>query len=256
MPTHPVSGVEYRRVDIRNSAAVFEEMERNPVDMVFHLAAMANMAACEQDPTGAKNTNEQGTINVFSAMPRSARGVLSSTCHVYGSPTSLPITEHDNVTPVGTYATSKRAAEIAALSLDRDIVIVRAFHHTGPGQSTEYALADWAAQIRNGSAQILVGDLSIRRDYSDVRDVVEGYVVAGRYGGRKEIYNLCSGTSYSLENLIEILTCQQHVTITPQASRFRSIDVPDMYGDASKLRSLGWMPRYSIRETLEAMLTC
>ena len=214
---------------------------------------MANVAACERDPILAKATNVQGTINVFHAMPEHARGLLTSTCHVYGKPANLPLHETAVCTPIGVYANTKLEAEKAAKALDRDIVIVRAFHHTGPGQSTEYALADWAQQVRLAAQQIVVGNLEIRRDYSDVRDVVDGYTIAAESGLRGDTYNLCTGKSHSLERLLQILT-KGAVKIAPQSDRFRATDVPDLYGDPSKLRALGWRQQYSIEETLESML--
>ena len=187
-------------------------------------------------------------------MPNSARAIVVSTCHVYGTPVALPIAETHRCRPEGVYSSTKYKAEQVAQSLDRDVVIVRAFHHTGPGQNEAYALSDWAAQLRRGAPEIRVGNLQIRRDYTDVRDVVAGYRLAAEQGVSGEIYNLCAGESHSMGSLLSMLTANTSVRVATQPDRFRKADVPELCGDPSKFRTLGWKRKYSIQETMASMI--
>ena len=181
-PITPVPGVAYRSVDIREYGSVKKAMEECNPAVVFHLAAMASPRACEEDPAQAAAINVKGTEHVFTSMPEGARGLHVSTCHVYGRAPSIPFPTDAPLSPLGVYAETKAAADRWVEHSKRQIVIARAFHHTGPGQSDAYALADWCAQLRRGSVHLETGNLELRRDYCDVRDIVQGYSVLAMRG--------------------------------------------------------------------------
>ena len=250
----PVPGVRYRMVDIRDSAGVARAMQEDAPDEVFHLAAVTHVASCEEDPDHARATNVAGTVNVFSAMPATARGVFASTCHVYGRPESSPIPEDHARNGESVYAMTKLEAEKAVKELGRHVVIARAFHHTGPGQSTQYVLADWAAQIRRGARTLHVGDASVERDFTDVRDVVTGYAFLAREGAAGEAYNLCAGQAWPLSYFLGCLAEGRSVTIEVDPQRLRHRDVPRFCGDPTRAATLGWKPTRRIEETLAELL--
>jgi len=227
-------------------------MEDQP-DQVFHLAAITHLGECDKNPVAAHDTNVMGTRNVFSNMPKSAVGVLSSTCHVYGTPGDLPITEHHSTLPTGVYARSKLEAEREAVKTGRTIVIARAFHHTGPGQSVRYAVADWCQQIRTGTTTIEVGNVEVRRDYTDVRDVVNGYQLLAERGVGGESYNLCSGEAHPMSIFIEWAADGRDVRTHTALSRVRETDVEEFRGDPSKAEALGWTRTHHLRDTLVQM---
>jgi GDP-4-dehydro-6-deoxy-D-mannose reductase len=222
-------------------------------DVVFHLAAMTHVADCTSDPAGARATNIQGTINVVDCMPKTARAVVASTCHVYGRPTAGVITEQHPTSPLGVYAQTKLAAETAVLERGREVVVARAFHHTGPGQSTRYVMADWAQQLRTGQETITVGDLALRRDFTDVRDIVRGYIVLMTNGTPNEVYNLCSGSAPSLGEMLGWLIGHRNIQARAQLDRFRNDDVEEFRGDPSKAEAIGWTRQIDIKETLRMM---
>jgi len=225
-------------------------MKADSPAQVFHLAAITHVARCESDPEAAHATNVTGTVNVFGSMPSSARGVFASTCHVYGDPRQTPITEDHPLGGQGIYSQTKIAAEDAIRNLGKDVVIARAFHHTGPGQSTDYVLADWASQVRHGADQIRVGDINVERDFSDVRDVVAGYEVLARRGDALASYNLCSGVARPLAYFLECMTTGRNVTVDVESGRLRATDVHRFCGDPGRAVALGWRPLRSIEETL------
>ena len=239
-----------RCVDIRDADAVLEAMTEDMPEGVFHLAAVTNIAQCTQQPLEACATNTQGTLNVVMAMPNGARAVLASTCHVYGQPHTLPIDEAHSTQPTNVYASSKLEAERVALSSGQDVVIARSFHHTGPGQSTQYALADWAQQVRSGAQSIRTGDLNLRRDYCDVRDIVSGYSLLMTAGVAGETYNLCSGEAPTLREMLSWMAGNRSVGVTEVSDRVRRGDIPEFRGDPSKAEELGWTREYSLRKTL------
>jgi GDP-4-dehydro-6-deoxy-D-mannose reductase len=252
-PKEPIAGLEYRIVDVRNERQCWDGMSVDQPQQVFHLAAMTNLSDCEGDPTGAHNTNVMGTRNVFSSMPKSAVGVLSSTCHVYGVPQCLPITERHPLASVGVYSCSKQEAETEALKTGRKVVIARAFHHTGPGQSIRYAIADWCQQIRLGATTLEVGNIAVRRDYTDVRDVVKGYQVLADCGLDGDIYNLCSGVAHPMSIFIQWAANGRTVDTHTAPSRVRDGDVGEFRGDPSKAEAIGWIRAHHLRDTLVQM---
>ena len=252
-PNDPVGGVDYRAVDVRYRSQVEAGMRLSQPDVVYHLAAITNLRECEEDPDVAVQTNVVGTKHVFSLMPDDATGVLASTCHVYGKPKKLPISEDHPLAPMGVYAESKQNAEIEALALGKRVVVARSFHHTGPGQAEQYALADWSAQVRRGARTVRVGDLSLRRDYSDVRDIVAGYILLGTAGIPGETYNLCSGESFTLQEMFDWIRIGTDSVPVVDESRMRSGDVYDFRGNPKKAERLGWVRQWPLEQTLGDM---
>lgn len=246
-PAAPLPGVQYRVQDIRDAPGCSQGMREDAPDQVFHLAAITHLGQAEEDPKAAHVTNVDGTHNVMAATPRGATAVFASTCHVYGPPSSLPIDESHPCAPGGTYAQTKLLAEEAATESCSRAVIARAFHHTGPGQSTQYALSDWAQKVAAGQV-VWTGDLSLRRDYSDVRDICAGYRLLAEAGTPHEIYNLCSGAAPALETLLMGMGDCVQATVDP--SRLRSGDIREFRGDPSKAEALGWRRSISTQQML------
>lgn len=249
----PIEGVRYRTQDVRDAHGCRHAMLADNPDRVFHLAAVTSLALAEAHPKTAKDVNVLGTRNVFSAMPLEARGVFASTCHVYGRPQSLPMDEAHRLEPVGAYAQTKMLAEQAAKAAHPHVVIARAFHHTGPGQDTLYALADWAQQMSRGAKSIQVGDLSLRRDYSDVRDICAGYALLAETGTSHQAYNLCSGVAPRLLDMFNGLRSDRSCQPSEDPTRLRADEVLEVRGDNRKAMSLGWRPSFPLSRTLKEL---
>ena len=253
-PLQPIAGVRYRVQDIRDRAESEWALNEDSPNQVFHLAALTHLAECADNPADAQDINVQGAVNVFRAMPAAARGVFASTCHVYGAPQADPITEDHPLNPQGVYAQSKANAEAEIRALGKDVVIARAFHHTGPGQSARYVLADWAAQVRAGVAAIRVGDIRIQRDFSDVRDVVAGYVHLAQTGESGGAYNLCSGSARPLSYYLDCLTSGTSTEVVVDERRLRPGEVTRFCGDPSRAHALGWSGTRPIEDTLAELI--
>jgi GDP-4-dehydro-6-deoxy-D-mannose reductase len=164
------------------------------------------------------------------------------------------------------YAYSKWSAEILSEFYTRvenlDILIARPFPHTGPGQSTDFVCSDWAHQISRierglEDPIIKVGNVSIERDFTDVRDVVRAYVLLMQNGQKGEVYNVCSGRYYSLETLLEQLLSltQSEISVRLDSQKLRKMDIPRLVGDNNKIKqAIPWQPQIPMEKTLQELL--
>jgi GDP-4-dehydro-6-deoxy-D-mannose reductase len=139
---------------------------------------------------------------------------------------------------------------------------VRPFNHIGPGQSPDYVTASFARQIVLAEAgvstpTIQVGNLSARRDFTDVRDVVEAYILLMDHGTSGQAYNIGSGKAIAIQTILDTLLShsQIKIKIEQDPARMRPVDQPISYGDIQKInRELGWHPKFSLEESLYQIL--
>jgi len=172
----------------------------------------------------------------------------------------MPTTEDAPVAPLSPYAASKAAAEVAAGQAKRaglDVVVARAFQHEGPGRDERFAVGSWSAQIvraeEAGGGTVQVGDLTARRDITDVRDVVRAYEALLDPSVPAGTYNVASGRAVEMQEVLDILVglaaCPIEVERDPE--RLRPAELPVLSGDASRLRTAtGWTPTISLEQTL------
>ena len=242
-------------LDFRVPEFVEELLAQLRPQRIYHLAGTSSVAEVARHSDLGTDNILRPAANLMASMQRqvpTARLVLVSTCHVYGRPEELPITEDHPLRPVDLYGSARASVEYLARDVVRkglDVVIARAFHHTGPGQDRRFALASWAAQREEGSREIFVGDLSLRRDYCDVRDVVAGYQLLAALGQRGEAYNLCSGEARSLGELFGELVGGE-VQARREEGRLRKAEILELRGDPARAEALGWRRNYPISMTL------
>jgi nucleoside-diphosphate-sugar epimerase len=242
-----------RSVDIRDAAACARAIRSARPGGLIHLAAVTSLREAARSPEVARAVNIEGTRNVLGPLPESVPAVFASTCHVYGHPTQLPLTEDAPLRPVGAYAESKAEAESAARAAHAPTVIARAFHHTGPGQSPSFALAQWARDIELGVSPVRTGDLSLRRDYTDVRDIARGYLCLLDQAPQGAVVNLCSGAAPTLGELLSLMAGDEPVETAPNPAWFRDHDPREIRGDAARARALGWEASTTMAQTLRAL---
>ena len=256
-------------LDITDRAATHDAMARHRPEVVYHLAALSHVGESWKDPTGTLRVNIEGTANVLDAA-RAAdvrRVVVIGSAEEYGrvDERDLPLREDAPLRPSSPYGVSKIAASFLALqahlAFGFDVVRVRAFSHTGPGQSDRFlvpALAQRVARAeRDGSDEIGVGSLDPVRDISDVRDVVRAYRLLAERGRAGEVYNVASGVGVAVRTIAEqfIAAASRPLRLTIDQALVRPIEVPRLVGDASRLRTdTGWSPLHSLDETLTEML--
>lgn len=266
-----VRAVRWVAINVTDEASVEAVLADVRPDRVFHLAAQSSVGAAFADVLGTWDVNATGTLRLLTAYREQnlggSRVLFVSSAEVYGSvpEAEQPIRESRPLHPTNPYGASKAAAEMVALqevaASGLDVVIARSFNHIGPGQARRFALASWAAQLREmqrGERQpvLRVGNLQARRDLLDVRDVVRAYRFLIERGESGRVYNVCSGEAYSLEEvvrqLVELSGTGARVEVDPE--RLRPIDTPLLCGDPARIRQLGWTPQIPLRTTLVDLL--
>jgi GDP-4-dehydro-6-deoxy-D-mannose reductase len=238
-------------------------------DVVYHLAGDADVGGSWDHPVETFRANAEGTLNVLTAARAAGVGrVLAiGSADVYGivPPEELPITEATPLRPVSPYAASKVAAEYLALQAwlgrDQEVVCVRAFNHVGPGQSERFLAPAVAMRIvrteRAGGDTVTAGNLTPRRDLTDVRDVVRAYRSLVEDGRPGRVYNVCSGTALSVAEICEILiaNAERPMRLEADPDLQRAVDLPVLVGDHSLLtRDTGWEPEIPIERSLRELL--
>lgn len=255
--------------DVTDVAVMKEVVEEVRPEAIYHLAAISHVGTSWEDPRLVLQVNVLGTASVLAAARAmsDATTLVVSSAEVYGvvQPTDLPLREDDVARPATPYAASKLAAEVVALQSVRGygqrVMIARAFNHIGPGQSPTFFVPAMAQRIRvahaEGRGSIPVGNLSSRRDFSDVRDVVRAYAAIVRHGSSGEIYNVASGVDHAMSELAEILrdAVDPSIVFETDPALLRPVDIPVLRGSAEKLTAAtGWTPLISLRETLADVL--
>jgi GDP-4-dehydro-6-deoxy-D-mannose reductase len=190
--------------------------------------------------------------------------VSSSDVYGFGPEPAEALNENALIQVLDPYAYSKAAGEMLCGFYERvenlDIVIARPFPHTGPGQAEDFVCSDWARQValieKGERAPVLkVGNLDVRRDFSDVRDVVRAYLLLIRNGRRGEVYNVCSGNAVALREILDLLIKEASgnipVSIEVDAPKLRKSEAGSVTGSNRKIsEETGWSPRIPIGQTL------
>lgn len=252
--------------DIGDVAAVRRVIEATQPEAIYHLAALSHVGASWLDPSAVLQVNVVGSAVLFAAAREivpSATTVFVSSSDVYGavSDGDLPINEQCVPQPLSPYAASKLAAEVmaqqAVRAFQQRIVIARPFNHVGPGQSPTFFIPAMAQRMltaqREGRREIPVGNLTSRRDFLDVRDVVRAYRLLATEGTAGEIYNIASGVSRSMEDIANELRSMidERLEFVTDDALLRPVDVPVVRGSSEKINAAtGWSPRWSWNETL------
>lgn len=255
--------------DLLDGDGWIETMRRVGPDAVYHLAGWSDVGASWQAPGETLRVNVLGTSSVLEAAVEAkvARVLLVSSSDVYGTVSidDQPIDESLPARPRSPYGASKQAAEAIAMqyqrAFDLDVVVARPFNHLGPGQRPSFAAPAFATQIAEaelaGRGEVAHGDLSARRDLTDVRDVVRAYRLLVESGQPGEIYNICSGTATAMVDLLASLIAQATVEITTSTdpTRLRPIELPVLHGSHAKLTAAtGWQPEIPLDRTLSDVL--
>jgi GDP-4-dehydro-6-deoxy-D-mannose reductase len=258
--------------DLRDLTSVRELLESTRPDLIFHLAAQSFVGASWNTPAETLYTNVVGQVNLFEAMRQlgsSARFLVIGSSEEYGLvlPDEIPVRETNLLRPLSPYAVSKITQDFMGYQYSKSygmhIVRARAFNHTGPRRGENFATSNFAKQVAEIEAGlreplVRVGDLTPTRDFSDVRDIIRGYWLLLERGTPGEVYNLCSGTDWSIERVLRFFIGRAKVspiTIEVDPARFRPSDVPTLRGSADKAEAAtGWRRQIPFEQTLAELL--
>jgi len=263
--------VPVHTADLIDTAAVEAVLRAVRPDWLFHLAGYADNGRSYKEPDQAWAGNLAATRSLYDAVARTdlrPRILYVSSGLVYGDagPGEHILTEEAPLRPASPYAASKAAADLLSYQQTRspglDVVRVRPFNQLGPGQSADYAAANFARQVvaverGQASAVEVRGDLNGRRDLTDVRDMVKAYVRLLEVGQTGEVYNAGSGRTYRMQEILDRLVALAGVPVTvrERPDESRKADTAVSRADIRKLReATGWQPAISLDQTLADML--
>lgn len=260
------------KIDLTDPKKVNNLIKSVKPNLVFHLAALPYTGTSFKAPFLTIKNNIASQMDVLSAIKDNnlfhTKVLVVSSGEIYGlvKKEDLPIDEETKLMPTSPYAVSKIAQDFLGLqyylSYNLKVVRVRPFNHIGPRQSSNFVVADFArkiAEIEKGTVDpiVSVGNLTAKRDFTDVRDMVRAYVLAIEKGKLGEAYNIGSEKSYKISDILNKLLKISKVKISIRTDRekLRPVDIPELLCDAGKFKKLtNWKPEIPIEATLKDAL--
>lgn len=269
--TCAIEDVEVYDLDILEQEAVKRLFETAAPDYIFHLAAQSSVAVSWKRPELTVDVNVKGCVNVLEAakeLTKKPRILLVGSSEEYGPslPEENPVTENQPLRPGNIYAATKACqgmlGSIYAKAYQMDVMMVRAFNHIGPKQAPMFVVSDFCkqvAEIEKGIKEpvMYVGNLSAKRDFTDVRDIVRAYSLLIQKGTAGETYNVGSGHAIAIQELLqEILKLStKDIKVETDLQKLRPVDVPVVEADVTKLvNETGWKREHELKSTLEDIL--
>ena len=257
--------------DLRNPSWIDQVIETVKPSSVFHLAAWSDVRASWDQPWAAYELNISCQLNLLEALRRhtpEARVLVVASSEVYGliETDDLPIDESTPLRPNSPYGISKVAQDLMAqqywYNYGLSAIRVRSFNHIGPGQSDSFVASAFARQIAEVEAGrqqpvLKVGNLEAERDYTDVRDMVRAYWLALQRGVPGSVYNIGSGSSIPVQELLNVLLELSPVEISVEQDpmRLRPSDVSRIVCNPDRFfKETGWTPNICLRESLADVL--
>ena len=267
----PPAGTTGTPVDITDADGMAAVIADVAPDAIFHLAGAASVGQSFGDPEGTWKVNVEGTRGVLEGMRRSApdaRMVIALSGEEYGRVAleDLPVTEDTPLNPLSPYAESKAAADDLCAEYQREfglaVLRLRAFNQLGPGQDPRFVVPSICKQIADAEmaddtvCQLQLGNVDTRRDFLDVRDVIQAYRLLIAKGDPDQTYLAGQGRSESIRELVDIAVslAKVPVEVVTDPSRIREGEQPDLYAEPRALKELGWAPRIPIEQSISDTL--
>ncbi|OGH27523.1 MAG: hypothetical protein A3C27_02035 [Candidatus Levybacteria bacterium RIFCSPHIGHO2_02_FULL_39_36] len=258
--------VSLRQIDLRDSQKLQDLIKEIRPDFVYHLAALTSPADSFKNPAGFINNNTEAEVNLLEAIRVAGifpKVLIASSAEVYGEVAAgnLPIDEDTPLRPATPYAVSKIAQDFLGLqyfiSYKIPVIRVRPFNHIGPRQAPNFVVSSFSKRIvdieRGKESVMRVGNLMAKRDFTDVRDIVRGYLLLLEMGDPGDVYNIGSGKSYKISEILDKLLSMSNKDIKIEIDKqlLRPIDVPELVCDNKKIfQKTGWKPEIPIEKTL------
>ncbi len=260
----------FLRADLLDEKSAYDVVDSIKPDFIYHLAGQSNVGLSWTQPALTFRVNVTGTVNMMDAVRKAApkaKMLIIGSADQYGTvaPEMCPLKEDMPINPQSPYALSKALQEQSARfyikHFDLNIVLVRAFNHIGPGQRTGFVIPDFASRIAKIEQGLLdrleVGNLSVSRDFSDVRDIVRGYYLLMEKGRCGEIYNIGSGKHRKIADILKLMLSysKKDINVYEDPAKMRPSDAPMIYGDCTKIKNdVGYAPEYQLEQTLQEVL--
>lgn len=268
------SAVRWISCNVTSQADISRTIDDSSPDAIFHLAGVSYVPAAGSDPAAALSVNAVSASRMLSQLAQRRRaGTLDPVVIIVGSgeqygahePEVQPLGERAEQRPANVYAASKAAQEVIALQSHRAdgvrVIATRPFNHSGRGQSARFvipALARRALALRGVPGGVLpLGNTTPIRDFLHVEDVVRAYILLAERGEAGGVYNIASGKGVSIGELASriLAIAGTDASLESDPALVRSVDVPILVGDPSRLRdATGWAAEHSLENIIEDVI--
>ena len=269
--TLDIKEADVYNLDILNKGQIVNLLFRVRPDYIFHLAAQSSVGLSWKNPGLTIDINIKGSINIMDAVRElyyKPRILLVGSGEEYGHIRNreTPISEDNRIRPGNIYAATKACqnmlGNIYAKAYDMKLMMVRAFNHIGPTQAPIFVVADFCkqvAEIEKGfrSPVMYVGNLSAKRDFTDVRDVVRAYALLLQKGDPGETYNVGSGHAVSIQEILNMIISlsAKKIRVEIDENKLRPLDIPIIEADIKKLKmATGWEREIPLERTIKETL--
>ena len=266
-----MNSIQVRDLDILQKESIVALFREIRPDYIYHLAAQSSVSVSWKNPALTVDVNVKGGVNILEALREledKPRVLFIGSGEEYGHilPGEIPIKEGNVPRPGNIYAATKvcrnMLAKIYADAYGLDVMMVRAFNHIGPNQLPLFVVADFCKQVAeteagNREPVMKVGNLSAKRDFTEVRDVVRAYALLMKSGCAGETYNIGSGHAIAIEDILKQILDHSSVEIRVEVDpeRLRPVDVPIIEADTTKVyEATGWKPEISLEQTIRETL--
>lgn len=257
----------WHRADVLDRGALARLTAAVRPERVFHLAGFSSAARAGGRAAEALRVNAEGTLHLLETLAETRHPaptiVVAGSADVYERPSDVPLDEDAPIGPRGAYGASKAAQEIVALAVgratDMDVRVARLFPLVGPGQSDSFVVPSFcgqAARIAAGTAEpvMMVGNLDVERDFTDVRDGAEAVVrLAELDAPRRRTYNVCSGEAVRIGDVLGWILAEAGIdpTVRTDPERVRTGEPARVVGSPDRLRAeTGWRVERDVREAV------
>lgn len=268
---HIEDRIHLTEADLKDMSSLKKSLAKVQPDRIFHLAAQSFVPASWKYPAETFAINAIGQINLFEAVLSlgiSPKIQIAGSSEEYGLVNSdeIPMKETNPLRPLSPYAVSKVAQDLLGWQFYKSyglkVVRTRGFNHTGPRRGEVFICSNFAKQIaeiekKKREPVIYVGNLEAKRDFTDVRDMARAYWLSLEKGEEGEVYNLGTGKTYSMQEILDMLLTLSKVDVKIEIDpdRLRPSDVPVLLSDSSKFKKLtGWEPQIPFSQSLQDLL--
>jgi GDP-4-dehydro-6-deoxy-D-mannose reductase len=254
------------QINLTDHQATEDLIKEIQPDEIYHLASLASVGDSFEKHKFILEMNTSLQLNLLEAIREhspNSKMLHVSTALMYEA-SNQAINEKSQLGPDNPYALSKLIQDMMVYTFVKseklNIVRVRPFNHIGERQTLGFVVADLAAAIakveKGQQDYISVGNLESVRDFSDVKDIVSAYILLMEKGQSGEVYNVGSGASHSIKEILDLLVsmANKEIKVLHDPSKIRPVDLPYLVCDNEKIVNLGYAPEHQLEETLERIL--
>lgn len=265
---HALENVELIEGNLTDFDSVLSAYDSCEPEVVFHLGAQSFVPTSFRCPIETYQTNVMGTANVLEAARRTKADIkriqLACSSEEYGlvHPDEVPIKETNPFRPQSPYGLSKVATEMEGIvhykSYGTPVLVTRGFNHTGPRRGVQFVTSVVARQIARaviqGTDTVTIGNPDPIRDFTDVGDMIQGYMLAVEKGRIAEPYNIGQGFGITIQDLVKLTAkaCGVNIKVEIDKERYRPAEVEVLICDNTKARKeLGFRPRIPLNKAMK-----